>query len=57
MMEHKHKQRIRDQYPQEARDTRFHVLHIEDRFHAMDPRLIEELKAAIDPFIEQNQST
>ena len=56
VMEYKHKKRIRSQHPQQNRDSRFYVLEIEDRFHAMDPRLVAELRQAIDPILDDNLS-
>ncbi|MGJ8726670.1 MAG: hypothetical protein ACSHYB_19145 [Roseibacillus sp.] len=56
-MEQKHRERIRSQHPQRSRECHFQVLEIEDKFRAMDPRLIKELKEAIDPIIEENSET
>lgn len=53
VMEHKHKERLHNQYPQLSRNCRFEILDIEDRFRAMDPRLIEEIKESTTPLIEE----
>lgn len=51
LMEEKHRERIRSEFRQELEYREMHVLGLEDRFQFMDPRLIEELQAHIDPIL------
>lgn len=53
VMENKHRQRLKKQFPRECRESQIIVLEIEDRFKAMDPRLIEEIREAVDPLLEE----
>ena len=52
VMESKHKQRLVADYPEAMRYCEVHVLEIEDNYQFMDPELIEELRVAIDPILE-----
>ena len=52
-MEQKHKQRLLAEYPAEMRYKRVWVLDIPDDYRFMDPKLIEELKASVDPILAQ----
>ncbi|MEM1443030.1 MAG: phosphotyrosine protein phosphatase [Verrucomicrobiota bacterium] len=54
-MEEKHCERIRAEFRQEVAYCEMHVLGVEDRYEFMDPRLVEELKAAIDPVLLPEQ--
>ena len=51
LMEEKHRERIRSEFCQELEYRELHVLGVEDRFEFMDPRLVEELQAHIDPIL------
>ncbi len=52
VMEEKHRERLRAEFRQDLRSCELLVLAVEDRFPYMDPRLIEELQAVIDPILE-----
>lgn len=56
VMESKHKQRLVADFPEAMRYREVHVLAIEDNFKFMDPELIEELRAAIDPLLSERSS-
>lgn len=51
VMERKHAQRVRADFPEAVHHKELHVLEIEDRYHYMDPELVEEIKAAVDPIL------
>ncbi len=51
VMEKKHKQRLAADHPKAMRYKEVHVLEIEDLYQFMDPELIEELQAAVDPIL------
>jgi predicted protein tyrosine phosphatase len=51
LMEEKHRDRLRAECRQELQYREMHVLGVEDRFEFMDPRLVEELQAHIDPIL------
>ena len=53
VMESKHKQRLKSNYQSELNDKDIFVLDIPDDYQFMDPELIEILKDAIDPIIEE----
>jgi predicted protein tyrosine phosphatase len=53
VMESKHKQRLVADFPEAMRYREIHVLGIEDNYKFMDPELIEELRAAIDPILSE----
>ncbi|GHC63259.1 phosphotyrosine protein phosphatase [Roseibacillus persicicus] len=52
VMEEQHRERLKRQFPDAYRQCRIEVLEIEDRYRAMDPRLVTELRSAIDPLLE-----
>lgn len=54
VMEQKHKQRLVAEYPAEIRYKKLHVLDIPDNFKFMDPELIDEIKAAVEPLLTKN---
>ncbi len=54
VMEHKHKQRLVSDYPGEMRFKELHVLDILDNYRFMDPELIAEITAAVDPILTHN---
>ncbi|MEO0796588.1 MAG: hypothetical protein AAFX93_15570 [Verrucomicrobiota bacterium] len=51
-MESKHRQRLVADFPEAMRHREVHVLDIEDNYEFMNPELIDELRAAIDPIFE-----
>ena len=51
VMEEKHKSRLVAQFTRLMAGKRIHVLDIADDYEYMDPRLVEELKAAAEPFL------
>ncbi len=51
VMEAKHLERLRSEFRDELRSVEIEVLEVEDRYQYMDPRLIEELKAVLDPLL------
>lgn len=53
-MESKHVQRLQADFPEAIRYIEIHTLDIEDRYEYMHPELIEELKASIDPILENH---
>jgi len=52
VMESKHKQRLVADYPEAMKFREVHVLEIEDNYKYMEPELIEELQASIDPILD-----
>ncbi|MEM6784578.1 MAG: hypothetical protein AAF624_12680 [Bacteroidota bacterium] len=53
VMEQKHRQRLVAAYPGEMRFKELHVLDIPDDYAYMDPELVDELVAAVDPILTQ----
>ena len=53
VMEQRHKQRLVAEYPGEMRYKALHVLDIPDNYKFMDPELIEELVAVVDPILAE----
>ena len=54
VMEDKHKQRLMAEYPGEMHFKESHVLDIPDEYKFMEPALIEEIMAAVDPILTRN---
>ena len=54
VMEQKHRQRLLAEYPGETRFKELHVLDIPDNYRFMDPELIEEITAVVEPILAQN---
>ncbi len=52
VMESKHKQRLLADHPEAMKYRDVHVLDIEDNYKFMDPELIDELRTAIDPILQ-----
>ena len=52
-MEDEHVARLRRGFPQEMAEADVFVLDVPDDFRFMDPELVEELRAAVDPLIEE----
>ncbi|MCH6256955.1 hypothetical protein MLD52_10380 [Puniceicoccaceae bacterium K14] len=53
VMESKHKQRLKADFPVEMQYKETYVLEIEDNYTFMDPELVKELKITIDPIIKE----
>jgi predicted protein tyrosine phosphatase len=53
LMEKEHKQRLIERFPLETMEKEMIVLDIPDEYQFMDPALIEEIKAAADPYINE----
>ena len=51
VMEEKHKQRLVSEFPAEVRFKEMHVLDIPDNYKFMDPELISEIAAVVDPIL------
>lgn len=52
VMEKKHKQRMRENFPIETEGKKIIILNIPDEYNYMNEELIEELKSKIDEYIE-----
>lgn len=50
-MEAKHKQRLLAEFPRDTRTKDIHVLDIPDFYRFMDPELVDEILAAVDPIL------
>ena len=50
-MEQKHRERLLSDFPGEMRFKEIHVLDIPDNYRYMDPKLIAEIEAAVDPIL------
>lgn len=50
VMEHKHKQNIKEKFPQSLQHKKIVVLDIPDEYQYMDEELIEILKSALSPY-------
>lgn len=53
VMEDKHRQRLRADYPGEIQFLRIEVLHIPDDYQFMERELIELIQASAEPFIDE----
>ena len=51
-MEKSHVTRLRERFPEALEDKRIVCLHIPDDYAFMDPDLIEELRAELEPYVE-----
>lgn len=51
-MEKRHKERLREKYPDETNDKRIIVLDIEDDYQYMDAELIEIIRLSVLPYID-----
>ena len=51
VMEQKHKQRLMAEIPGEMRYKEVHVIDIPDEYKFMDPKLIAEIRASVDPIL------
>jgi predicted protein tyrosine phosphatase len=52
VMEKKHKQRIYERFGPDVDQEKIVVLDIPDEYSFMDPELVADIKARVDPFIE-----
>tara|TARA_B110000037_G_C17052959_1_gene478546 strand:+ start:777 stop:938 length:162 start_codon:yes stop_codon:yes gene_type:complete len=52
-MEHAHKKRLKEQFQSDLTEKHIYVLGIKDLYQYMDPKLIELLRAAVDPILEK----
>ncbi|MCU0708459.1 MAG: hypothetical protein MUF23_09220 [Pirellula sp.] len=57
VMEDKHKHRLHNEYPAELREKEVHVLDIPDVYKYMDPELLDEITAGVDPVLERTMSS
>ena len=55
-MEQKHANRLRGDFPGEMRYAELHVLDIPDEYQFMDPELVAEIAAAVDPLLDSRQT-
>ena len=51
VMEHEHKQRLREQFPDLFRDLRVEVLDIPDDYSFMDPELVALIRQRVEPLL------
>ena len=51
VMENKHRERLLSEFPGEMRFKEIHVLDIPDNYKFMDPELIAEIEAAVEPIL------
>lgn len=52
VMAHEHKQRLRDDFPNVAREARIIVLDIPDDYRFMDPGLVTLIRERVEPLID-----
>jgi len=52
VMEHEHKQRLREQFPDLIRDLRVEVLDIPDDYEFMDPELVTLIRERVEPLLD-----
>jgi predicted protein tyrosine phosphatase len=51
VMEHEHKQRLREQFPDLFHDLRVEVLDIPDDYRFMDPELVALIRIRVEPLL------
>ena len=51
VMEVKHKQRLRAEFPGEMKFKEIHVLDIPDEYNYMDTELVKEIEQSVDPIV------
>jgi predicted protein tyrosine phosphatase len=51
VMEHAHKQRLREQFPELMRDLRIDVLDIPDDYKFMNPELMALIRERVEPLL------
>jgi predicted protein tyrosine phosphatase len=52
VMEHAHKQRLREQFPELIRDLRVEVLDIPDDYEFMNPELVTLIRERVEPLLD-----
>ncbi len=52
VMEHAHKQRLREQFPELVPDLRIDVLDIPDDYEFMNPELVTLIRERVEPLLE-----
>lgn len=57
VMERKHQQKLLADFPDEMRFKELHVLDIPDHYRTMDPELIDEIVAAVDPILMRSNGS
>ncbi len=55
-MEKRHKERLLQNFPDEAREKAIIILDIEDNYEYMDTELIEIIKSSVDPYLAENNT-
>jgi len=53
VMEHAHKQRLREQFPEVVCDLQIDVLDIPDDFTFMNPELVALIRERVEPLLER----
>ncbi len=51
VMEHRHKRRLREQFPDSFHELRIEVLEIPDDFQFMDPELVTLIRERVEPLL------
>jgi len=51
VMEHAHKQRLREQFPELVRELRIEVLDIPDDYEFMNPELVALIRERVEPLL------
>ena len=51
VMEHAHKQRLREQFPELVRELRIEVLDIPDDYEFMNPELVAMIRERVEPLL------
>ena len=51
VMEKKHKERLKENFPEETQNKKIVILEIEDNYKYMDKELIELIRASVDPYL------
>lgn len=54
VMEKKHKQRLKENFPADISNKTMVVLEIEDAYEFMDEELVETIKISVDPYLENS---
>ena len=57
VMEHEHKQRLREQFPEFVRELRIEVLDIPDDYEFMNPELVVLIRERVEPLLEGEGSS
>lgn len=52
-MEDIHQEIVRERYPHVLENKHQEILHIEDDYKFMDPELVAEIKAGVDPVLKR----